>query len=349
MKMKCISGVLLLLIMSLASCKEQLPHVEVSNPKIKTAFHEGMVQDGGVRIVDIQSKGRSWKIWTKTMGNHEHLKVLLLAGGPGISHEYLECFESFLPDAGIEMIYYDQLGCGFSENPDDTSMWDLDRYVEEVEQVRKSLNLDASNFILFGHSWGGILAMQYALKYQQNLKGLVISNMMCSGPEYGKYADEVLALQMDPVVLDSIRMMEANGDYSNPRFMALLQEHYYRYHICRFQPDQWPEPVNRAFAGMNSSLYVTMQGPSEFGLSGKLANWDVCERLQEIDVPALVIGAKHDTMDPEHMKDMSTRLKKGQYLYCPSGSHMSFYDDQQVYFNGLISFLTSLTVVQQQH
>ena len=126
-------------------------------------------------------------------------------------------------------------------------------------------------------------------------------------------------------------------------------EHYYQQHICRIPTKDWPEPVNRAFAGMNSSLYVTMQGPSEFGISGKLEQWDVCNRLQEIGLPTLVVGAKHDTMDPEHMKGMSQKMKKGQYLYCPSGSHMCFYDDQQIYFDGLIKFLQGLTpeTVQQ--
>jgi proline iminopeptidase len=327
----------------MCSCDQKSPVAEASEHKYQLAFHEGRVQDGGVRMFPIETTKGTWDVWTKTMGRNDQLKVLLLAGGPGISHEYMECFESFLPDAGIELIYYDQLGCGHSENPKDTSMWDLGRYVDEVEQLRIALGLDASNFILLGHSWGGILAMEYALKYQDRLKGLVISNMMCSGPEYGRYADEVLALQMEKIVLDSIRQLEAANDFANPRYMALLMKHYYQQHICRLPLNEWPEPVNRAFAGMNSSLYVTMQGPSEFGISGKLEYWDVCDRLGEIELPALVIGAKHDTMDPAHMEDMSKKMKKGQYLYCPSGSHMSFYDDQTVYFDGLIQFLKNLT------
>ena len=146
------------------------------------------VQDGNVKMVSIQTPKGSFHVWTKQFGNNPTIKLLLLNGGPGATHEYFECMENFLPQQGIEFIYYDQLGCGNSDDPKDTSMWDLNRYVEEVEQVRVALHLDHTNFYLLGHSWGGILAMQYALKYQQNIKGLIISNMMSSCPAYGKYA-----------------------------------------------------------------------------------------------------------------------------------------------------------------
>jgi proline iminopeptidase len=114
---------------------------------------------------------------------------------------------------------------------------------------------------------------------------------------------------------------------------------FYAKHICRIPLDQWPEPVNRSFAKINQSLYVTMQGPSEFGISGKLEKWDVGSLLPNISVPTLTIGATHDTMDPEHMKWMSTQVKKGRFLLCPNGSHMSMYDDQKVYMTGLIQFV----------
>lgn len=297
------------------------------------------VQTGGVKVISIESAGKKFNIWTKRVGNNPKIKLLLLNGGPGATHEYFECFESFLPQEGIEFIYYDQLGCGLSDNPNDTAMWDLDRYVEEVEQVRKSLNLTNDNFYLLGHSWGGILAMQYALKYQDNLKGLIISNMMCSIPDYAKYADNVLAKQLEPKVLDTIRMIEKKGDFSNPKYMELLQPHFYAKHICRIPLEQWPEPMTRSFGKMNQSLYVTMQGPSEFGVGGKLINWDVKSQLKNIKTPTLTIGGTHDTMDPEHMKLMSTLVQKGRFLLCPNGSHMDMYDDQKNYFPGLIQFI----------
>lgn len=297
------------------------------------------IQNGGVKVIPITTSKGTFNVWTKRIGNNPKIKLLLLNGGPGATHEYFECFENFLPAEGIEIIYYDQLGCGNSDNPNDVVLWDLGRYVEEVEQVRKALNLDESNFYVLGHSWGGILAMEYTLKYQHNMKGLIISNMMSSCPEYGRYADEVLAKQMDPKVLAEINKIEAAKDFANPRYMELLIPNFYEKHILRFPSKDWPEPVNRSFAKMNQSLYVTMQGPSEFGISGKLEKWDRKSDLKKITIPTLVIGAKYDTMDPNHMSAMSKLVQNGTYLFCSKGSHMAFYDDQKTYFEGLIAFL----------
>ncbi|MBL0293174.1 MAG: proline iminopeptidase-family hydrolase [Saprospiraceae bacterium] len=307
--------------------------------KEQLAQNPNEIQVGGTKIIPIETAKGKFNIWTKRIGNNPKVKILLLAGGPGCTHEYFECFESFLPTEDIEMIYSDQLGCGRSENPKDTSLWDLARYVEEVEQVRISLGLNKDNFYLLGHSWGGILAMEYATKYQKNLKGLIISNMMASCPEYGKYAQNVLAKQFDPKVLDTIRSLEKANDFKNPKYMELLMPHFYAKHICRIPIEKWPNPMTRSFDQINNSLYVTMQGPSEFGISGKLTNWDKSQFLKDIQVPTLVIGASHDTMDPKYMEWMSKEFPKGEYLLCPDGSHMCMYDDQQTYFKGLISFL----------
>lgn len=297
------------------------------------------VLNGGVKVIPIKTPKGKFNVWTKRFGNNPKIKVLLLNGGPGLTHEYFECFENFLPAEEIEFIYYDQLACGNSDNPKDTSLYDLIKYVEELEQVRKSLNLTHDNFYLLGHSWGGILAIEYALKYQNNLKALIISNMMCSAGKYKTYADNVLSKTMDAAVLDTIRMIEVNGDFANPKYMELLMPNFYAKHICRIPLKEWPEPMTRSFSKLNNDLYVTMQGPSEFGISGKLLNWERESDLKNIDVPTLVIGATHDSMDPEHMKQMSTLVQNGSFLLCPNGSHMCFYDDQQNYFTGLIKFI----------
>jgi proline iminopeptidase len=328
-----------LLAMLFSGCnKEPLPVATAGNDSY-FAKSTNSIQTGGAEIILIDTPKGKFKVWTKRFGNNPKVKVLLLAGGPGCTHEYFECMENFLPGEGIEFIYYDQLGAGFSDNPKDLSLWDLPRFVEEVEQVRKALYLDKSNFYILGHSWGGILAMQYALKYQQNLKGLVISNMMSSAPAYGKYAETVLAGQMDPEVLAQVRKIEAAKDFSNPKYMELLVPNFYAKHICRLPADQWPDPLARSLGKINNEQYVDMQGPSEFGISGKLSTWDISSRLHEITVPTLTIGAKHDTMDPEHMKWMASQVKNGTYLYCPNGSHMAMYDDQKTYMDGLIAFL----------
>ena len=288
-------------------------------------------------MVPVQTPLGTFKVWTKRFGNNPTIKVLLLHGGPAATHEYMECFESFFPKEGFEFYEYDQLGSYYSDQPTDSSLWTLDRVVEEVEQVRKALGMNKDNFYLLGNSWGGILGMQYALKYQDNLKGLIIANMMSSAPEYGRYADEVLAKQMDPKVLAEVRAMEAKGDFANPRYMELLMPNFYAVHLCRLP--EWPEPVTRSFKHLNNTIYTMMQGPSEFGVSGRLASWDVRDRLKEIKIPVLTVGAKFDTMDPEHMKWMSGQVQKGRYLYCPNGSHFAMWDDQQIFMEGVTGFI----------
>jgi proline iminopeptidase len=199
--------------------------------------------------------------------------------------------------------------------------------------------LDRGNFFLLGHSWGGILAIEYALRYQQHLKGLIVSNMMANVPAYNRYAHDVLMPSMDQTALEEIKHLEERGETENPRYMELLMEHHYVYHVLRRPPEQWPDPVTRAFDHINPAIYVPLQGPSELGLSGKLERWDRTADLANIEVPTLVIGAEHDTMDPSHMEWMAGAVKQGTYLYCPNGSHMAMYDDQSTYMEGLIRFL----------
>src|SRR5690554_3614145 len=130
---------------------------------------------GGVKMIPIQTPAGEFKVWTKRVGNNPTMKVLLLHGGPGMTHEYFEAFDSYFPNAQIEYYYYDQLESKYSDQPNDSSLWKIDRFVDEVEQVRKALDLDSSNFYLLGHSWGGILGLEYALAYPENLKALIVS------------------------------------------------------------------------------------------------------------------------------------------------------------------------------
>ena len=299
---------------------------------------------GGVRMIPITTPRGTFRVWTKRVGNNPKLKVLLLHGGPGATHEYFEAFDSYFPGAGIEYYYYDQLGSAYSDQPildkgRDTSLWTIDRYVDEVEQVRQALHLGKDNFCLLGHSWGGVLAIEYALKYQQHLKCLVISNMVDSIPAYNDYAHKVLMPAMDQKQLAEVQKLEAEHRTDDPRYMAILGPMHYEQHVLRMPESQWPEPVTRSFGHINQQIYTLMQGPSELGASGRLLNWDRSKDLHRITVPTLVIGAQHDTMDPKYMAGMAKKLPHGQFLLCPKGSHMAMYDDQQTYFAGLIGFL----------
>ncbi|MFC2147286.1 proline iminopeptidase-family hydrolase [Bacteroidota bacterium] len=303
---------------------------------------------GGVKMIPIQTTAGEFKVWTKRVGNNPKMKVLLLHGGPGFTHEYLEVFDSYFPKAEIEYYYYDQLESFYSDQPNDSSLWSVDRYVDEVEQVRKALGLNSDNFYLYGSSWGGILCMEYALKYQQNLKGLIVSNMMASIPDYMTYANEVIGPQLPAAILKEIRDLEEKGDYKNPRYSELIYANFYPEHVLRMPLEEWPNPVDRAFAHVNMDFYVTMQGPSEFGVVGdaKLKNWDIKAELSKISVPTLTIGGAHDTMDPKHMEWIASEVQNGQYLHCPNGSHLAMYDDAENYFKGLIEFIVSVDMEQ---
>ncbi len=337
--------VLLILSIVVIGCKQAQETTSFENAEGEMEYLSFEGRDdqftGGIKMIPITTPKGTFKVWTKRVGNNPTKKVLLLHGGPGMTHELYTCFDGYFPQESIEYIYYDQLGSYYSDKPDDLDLWTKERFVEEVEQVRLALGLDASNFYLLGQSWGGMLAMEYALKYQDNLKGLVISNMMSSIPEYNLYAQNVLGPQMDPAIYKEIKDMEEAEDFENPKYGDLLFQYYYTEHVLRMPPDEWPEAVMRSLTHANNQVYVHMQGYSEFGITGNatLKDWDVKERLKEIKVPTLVIGAKYDTMDPAHMEWMSKEVQQGRYLYCPNGSHLSQYDDQKNYFNGVIQFI----------
>jgi proline iminopeptidase len=332
------------------------------------------VLSGGVKMIPITTPKGTFHVWTKRVGNNPAVKVLLLHGGPAAGHEYLEAFDSYFPKAGIEYYYYDQLGSFFSDQPNEPSLWEVPRFVDEVEQVRQALGLTKDNFYLLGHSWGGILAMEYALAHPGNVKALVISNMMSSIPAYNEYARKVLMPAMDQRVLAEVKQLEAAKKYDDPRYMELLIPGFYTQHLLRMPADQWPEPVQRSFKHVNEAIYVPMQGPSELGASGKLEHWDRSKDLPAIAMPTLVIGARYDTarhcrnricravskrhchvgdtnalekqpqrvsvtMDPSHMEMMSKQVQHGRYLFCPNGSHLAMYDDQKTYFDGVVKFI----------
>ena len=293
---------------------------------------------GGARLVPITTPKGPFHVWIKRRGNNPRLKLLLLHGGPGATHEYFEVFDSFLPKEGVEYYYYDQLGSGFSDQPNDDELWTIPRFVSEVDQVRQAIGGNKDNFCLLGHSWGGLLAMEYALAHQNQIKCLIISNMMASIPAYNEYAKKVLEPKINQAALKQILDMEATGKTEQPQYMALLMPNWYEQHILRRPAAQWPEPVTRDFPKMNRKFYVAMQGPSEMSASGRLVNWDRFADLKRITVPTLVISGKYDTMDPTYMAAMAKQLPQGE-LAATNGGHMAMYDDQPTYFAKLIGFL----------
>ena len=340
--MKYLTASILIILMIVCSCTNNKKKNEKDSEK-NNYFDYSNSDDqvtGGVKMIPIETPQGTFNVYTKRMGNNPKMRVLLLHGGPGGTHEEFGNFEGYLPNEEIEYIYYDQLDSYYSDKPNDSTLWTTEHFVEEVEQVRKALNLTKDNFYLLGQSWGGILAMEYALKYQDNLKGLIISNMMASAPEYTKYANEVLGPQMNPEVLKEIMDMEANHDFDNPRYSELLMSNYYTEHILRMPIQKWPKSINLLFGHLNPNIYVYMQGHSEFGMTGNatLKNWDVSDRLKEISVPTLMLGAKFDTMDSKYMEWMATEVQSGRSV-TTNGSHLSQFDDPETYFTALITFI----------
>jgi len=302
----------------------------VPAPK-KTARRASEVKTGGVRLIPID--GGKYKVWTKKVGSGR-IKVLTLHGGPGATHEYFECFEDFLPQQGIEFYYYDQLGSAYSDQPDDASLWTIDRFREEVEQVRSALGLE--NFYLLGHSWGGMLGIEYALKYQKHVKGFVLSSMTASIPSYMEYAAKLrAALPADVIaVLDKY---EKKGEYEAPEYQETMMKQVYSRHVCRLDP--WPEPLERCFKHFNFKVYNTMQGPNEFVVTGNFKDWDRWKELPQIKVPTLVISGRYDEMNPEDMKREGKAIPNSRVILCENGSHMCLWDDQEAYFRGLLGWI----------
>ena len=330
--------IILLLIMSCTDKQDSNKAIEKSS-YLDYSNSDDQVT-GGIKMIPIETPKGTFNVYTKRMGNNPKIRVLLLHGGPGGTHEEFGNFDGYLPNEGIEYIYYDQLDSYYSDKPNDSTLWTTEHFVEEVEQVRKALNLNKDNFYLLGQSWGGILALEYALKYQDNLKGLIVSNMVASVPEYNTYAQEVLGPQLPSDVLKEIKEIEANKDYANPRYEELLMEHFYTEHILRKPLEEWPKSVHLLFEHLNSEIYVYMQGPSEFGITDEatLSDWDVSDRLKDIKVPTLMLGAKHDTMDPKYMEWMASEVQNGRSI-TTNGSHLSQFDDPETFFPAVIRFI----------
>jgi proline iminopeptidase len=288
------------------------------------------VRTGGARKVAIAG---DHEVWVKQLG-HGEIPVLTLHGGPGAPHFYLECFEDFLPPDRLRFWYYDQLGCGFSDRPDDPSLWTVERFREEVEQVRAGIGRD--RLVLYGHSWGGMLAIEYALAYPQHVVALVISNMTASIPSYVAHVTKLRdALPAD--VKTAMNRFEERGDYEAPEYQQLIMEHLYAQHLCRLDP--WPEPILRAMVNMNQQVYETMQGPSEFTVTGNFKDWDRWSDLDRIGVPTLLLVGRHDTMAVADIEHMGRLIPKARVVICENGSHFSMYDDQEAYFAALVPFL----------
>jgi proline iminopeptidase len=288
----------------------------------------------GEVMLDITANNNSYKVWVKKVGKgNKHL--LMLHGGPGCTSEYFENFPKYI-DTNIYSIYfYDQLGSYRSSHPNDTTLWNTSRFVNEVYQVQNALGID--KIFLLGHSWGGILGLEYALKYPEKLQGFIMSNMVASIPKYEAY-NKILRTQQPKNIIDTLEKYEQLRDFKNKSYVAQIDK-IYKKHICRL--NTWPSAVERTFAHLNETIYMQMQGPNEFTFEGNLTGWDKWEAMKTLKMPVLTIGADFDTMNPAEMEEMSKMVKNGTFKLCKNSGHMAMWDSPTDYFEGLNSFLNA--------
>jgi proline-specific peptidase len=273
------------------------------------------------------------RVWYRSVGEGG-TPLLCLHGGPGFTHNYLEPLE-LLADRR-QVIFYDQLGCGRSDRPDDLSLWTVDRFVEELAQVRAALGLDRLH--LFGSSWGGMLAMQYVLDRRPDLVSLILCGSPASMIRWSRDCAELLADQ-PAKVREVIRQHEADGFTGCPEYQAAILG-FYREHVCRMSP--WPAGLERSFAEAGYPVYNTMNGPSEFTVTGTLKTWDITGRLGEISVPTLLVGGRHDECRPAHLEDMHRRIAGSQLEIIEDASHLCF-AEQPAVFTSLVNHFLART------
>jgi proline iminopeptidase len=274
------------------------------------------------------------KVWYQSVGGGDGTPLLCLHGGPGFTHHYLER----LADLGDRrrVVFYDQLGCGSSDRPDDASLWTVERFVEELAVVRHSLGLD--DLHLFGSSWGGMLAMQYVLDLTPPLRSLILCGSPASIPRWIRECAALLEAEPE-AVRATIRDHEARGFTACPEYQSAILG-FYRKHVCRLDP--WPEGLERSFAEAGYQVYETMNGPSEFTVVGTIKDWDVTERLGEIRVPTLLVGGRYDECRPEHLQDMRDRIQGAELAIIEDASHLCFAEQWDTFHAELTGFLAEV-------
>jgi proline iminopeptidase len=258
--------------------------------------------------------------------------LLCLHGGPGFTHNYLEPLEALATNRPV--IFYDQLGCGKSDRPGDPALWTVDRFVEELAQVRAALNLNRTH--LFGSSWGGMLAMQYVLDRTPALESLILCGSPASMTRWVTDCAELLALQPADVRA-TIKEHEDSGFTACPEYQAAILG-FYREHVCRMDP--WPPGLERSFAQAGYDVYNTMNGPSEFTVTGTLKTWDIMDRLGEITIPTLLVGGRFDECRPDHLAEMHRRIPGSRLEIIENASHLCFAEQPTIFNQNVLGFLS---------
>ena len=275
--------------------------------------------------------------WYRIAGDGEEkgtLPLLCLHGGPGAPHDYLERLGD-LAATGRRVVFYDQIGCGKSWVEKPTDFWTVELFVAEVQAVRVALDLGRVH--LFGSSWGGMLAMAYALTRPEGLASLVLSS---SPPSLPLWAEETgrLRSELPDDVRRALDEEEAAGRLESPAYEEASMVFYSR-HVCRLDP--WPDSIVRTFTGLREhpEVYMTMQGPNEFVITGTLKDWDITGRLGEIRVPTLITAGRHDEFTPRQAQLLHDGIAGSELVTFEDSSHMQFAEEPERYREVVAAFL----------
>ena len=283
---------------------------------------------------------RGYKIWYRIVGDHEApgaLPLLCLHGGPGVPHDYLEPLAA-LTARGRRVIFYDQLGCGNSDQPHDPSLWNVDLFVEEVGVMRRALGLEHVH--LLGQSWGGMLALQYALTQPAGLVSLVIASAPASMRQWIAETQR-LRMALPPETQQILRQHEQAGTTASPAYQEAVMV-FYRRHVCRLDP--WPDCLMRSLEKFmqNPEVYTTMCGPSEFHVTGVIKNWDVVARLGEIQLPTLITSGRYDEATPAIAATIQSGITGAQWVVFEHSAHQAHLEETERYLHTLDEFLRTV-------
>ena len=277
------------------------------------------------------------KTWYGIVGDADSpgkYPLLCLHGGPGFSHDYLQPL-GVLSSAGRRVVFYDQLGSGRSDHPDDSSLWTMKQYVSELDAIRKELSLDQVH--LLGQSWGGQLALEYTLAKPRGLKSLVLADSLVDSIQWASETNR-LRSELPEEILAILNKHEAQGTTDDPEYNEATMC-FYREHVCRLSV--WPDALNASFDWFMKypQVYTTMWGTNEFSVNGTLRNWSVIDKLHEIDVPTLILSGRYDESTPLINETINNGIKGSKWVIFENSSHTPHLEEPEQYLKVLKSFL----------
>ena len=277
-----------------------------------------------------------YRIWYRVLGDLDHasepVPVVLLHGGPGLSHRTLLPLAE-LASTGRPVVFYDQLGSGRSDHPDDPSLFDVDLFLDQLATLRQALDLEAIH--LFGHSWGGQLAMEYALTRPAGLRSLILHSSGAVATLAFATRQQALA-ELSPAARDALVRLEAAGTFTGPEYQAAAQVFHQRF-TCRLKP--WPAWLAQDSEEMNVALNIHMY-ESDLPRTGPLRDWDIRPRLRNIAVPTLITAGRHDGGAGGQERLLHAGISGAELVMFEDSAHYAHAEEPERYLIVINDFLT---------